>query len=263
KPDDGGTPPTFAGGATHGKKGKGKGKGRAPSDSSANRFAVLDGGGEEEEDNGAGAAAAAAAAAPRVPDDKRLCEEDSRILRQLRVSVAYDGIVALGVPIGTEAYVRRQLNQRLCGGDAGKLLERLVLLDDVQGAFALLRLSGAPRPIYNARTVPPSAAAPEFELFDALTAWVLATLIWRNDPLHSDIEVPSFADFVSNPDVSRLPFTPTQLAQARLPARLCGLGVMSASAISPAAFVASMAGAIPKILARLPPLQAEALRDAL
>ncbi|CAM9294278.1 unnamed protein product [Phaeothamnion confervicola] len=63
-------------------------------------------------------------------------------------------------PIGTEAYVSRQLNLRLCDGEAGKLLDRLVLLDDIQGAFALLRLSGAPRPIYNARAVPPSAAVP-------------------------------------------------------------------------------------------------------
>ena len=132
-------------------------------------------------------------------------------------------------------------------------------LDSVQAAFAILRLSGVPRPVYATRTVPPAVAAEEFSLFDSLSAWALAVITWKEDPLNSGVQVPSFADFYVNPDVRRLPFSEPQLAQARQPARLGGLGVLSATASSPAAFAAAMASALPRVLARLSPAQEEVL----
>ena len=81
--------------------------------------------------------------------------------------------------------------------------------------------------------------------------------------MYSGVQVPSFADFYANPDVRRLPFSQPQLAQARQPARLGGLGVLSATASSPAAFAAAMASALPRVLARLSPAQEAVLRPRL
>ena len=192
-----------------------------------------------------------------------LLPADAAVLEDLGIAAALDGLVVVGVPIGSEAFVCRRLREQLCDGAAGTLLRLLVDLDSVQAAFAILRLSGVPRPVYATRTVPPAVAAEEFSLFDSLLAWALAVITWKEDPLNSGVQVPSFADFYENPDVRRLPFSQPQLAQARQPARLGGLGVLSATASSPAAFAAAMASALPRVLARLSPAQEDVLRPRL
>ena len=103
-----------------------------------------------------------------------LLPADAAVLGDLGIAAALDGLVVVGVPIGSEAFVCRRLREQLCGGAAGTLLRLLVDLDSVQAAFAILRLSGVPRPVYATRTVPPAVAAEEFSLFDSLSAWALA-----------------------------------------------------------------------------------------
>jgi hypothetical protein len=208
------------------------------------------GGGSSGNGASAGGSNAAGAATGRC-----LSPADAAVLEELGIAAALDGLVVVGVPIGSEAFVCKRLREQLCGGAAGTLLRLLVDLDSVQAAYAILRLSGVPRPVYATRTVPPAIAAEELSLFDSLSAWALAVITWTEDPLYSGVQVPSFADFYANPDVRRLPFSQPQLAQARQPARLGGLGVLSATASSPAAFAAAMASALPRVLARLSPAQ--------
>ena len=247
------------GGGSSSGGGAGSSSGGGAGSSSGGGAGSSSGGGGASSGGGGGASSGGGNVAAAAGVGRCLSGADAAVLEDLGIAAALDGLVVVGVPIGSEAFVCQHLREQLCGGAAGTLLRLLVELDSVQAAYAILRLSGVPRPVYAARTVPPAVATTELSLFDSLSAWALAFLTWKEDPLHSGIHVPSFADFFSNPDVSRLPFSEAQLAQVRQPARLGGLGVLSATASSPAAFVAAMASALPRVLARLSPAQEEVL----
>jgi hypothetical protein len=208
---------------------------------------------------GSTAAGAGAGARPAEP----VSAEDLAALARLGVPLAPDGVVIVGVPLGSTAFIRAHLQRQLCDGAAGSLFRLLAEMESVQTAYAILRLSGVPRTVYAGRTVSPVAAAVEFARFDALVTWALATLMWRNDPLGDGVVLPTFTSFFADPDVSRLPYTAEQLQQLRLPIRHSGLGMLSAVGTSPAAFASSMSDALPRLLAHLPEPQVAAIRAQL
>ena len=65
------------------------------------------------------------------------------------------GLVALGTPLGTDAFVQCQLRIKRAAQD--RLLERIPHVDDLQASWLLLRYCAAPRANYLLRVLPPRA----------------------------------------------------------------------------------------------------------
>ncbi|CAM9598654.1 unnamed protein product, partial [Phaeothamnion confervicola] len=98
------------------------------------------------------------------------------------VPLAPAGIRVVGVPIGTEEFVRTELATRLEAGDIDRLIYALQYLPQAQAAYAITLLSLGPRAIFNARTSSPFLAADVFRRFDAEVAYVTASLAFLAPP---------------------------------------------------------------------------------
>ena len=140
---------------------------------------------------------------------------------------AEQGLPVLGVPFGSAAFVRTQLQVSRAGHD--QLLQRLPELDDLQASWLLLLFCCSPRCNYLLRMLPPSVTA---EYAGAHDSAVLST----------------FADFLG---VDGLPDRARRIAQ--LPLSLGGLGLVSAAQTSVSAYWASWADCLPVLGQHLPP----------
>ena len=148
---------------------------------------------------------------------------------------AEQGLTVLGVPFGSAAFVRTQLQVSRAGHD--QLLQRLPELDDLQASWLLLLFCCSPRCNYLLRMLPPSVTA---EYAGAHDSAVLST----------------FADFLG---VDGLPDRARRIAQ--LPLSLGGLGLVSAAQTSVSAYWASWADCLPVLGQHLPPAAQAFLRD--
>ena len=151
------------------------------------------------------------------------------------------GLLVLGAPLGSEAFVRRELRRKRETQD--QLLARLPAVGDLQCAWLLLLFCASPRPNYLLRMLPPGATEAFAREHDAAVCACLAALL-------SQDSLPTQA----------LP-QPTQRL-VHLPLRFGGLGVRSAVDAAPAAYWASWADCLPTIRARAP-LAADRLVRAL
>ena len=148
---------------------------------------------------------------------------------------AEQGLTVLGVPFGSAAFVRTQLQVSRAGHD--QLLQRLPELDDLQASWLLLLFCCSPRCNYLLRMLPASVTA---EYAGAHDSAVLST----------------FADFLG---VDGLPDRARRIAQ--LPLSLGGLGLVSAAQTSVSAYWASWADCLPVLGQHLPPAAQAFLRD--
>ena len=148
---------------------------------------------------------------------------------------AEQGLTVLGVPFGSAAFVRTQLQVSRAGHD--QLLQRLPELDDLQASWLLLLFGCSPRCNSLLRMLPPSVTA---EYAGAHDSAVLST----------------FADFLG---VDGLPDRARRIAQ--LPLSLGGLGLVSAVQTSVSAYWASWADCLPVLGQHLPPAAQAFLRD--
>ena len=138
------------------------------------------------------------------------------------------GLLALGTPIGEEAFVRSWGDDRLA--EEAVLLEQLPLLPDLQCAWLLLLFCASPRANHALRTVPPSLVAPYAAAHDAA---IWGTLQACMGELAEDVECPA-------------------RAVAMLPASLGGLGLHSAVRTAPGAYWAAWADALAVLQLRYP-----------
>ena len=139
------------------------------------------------------------------------------------------GLVVLGAPLGTEAFVQRHLRDRRRNQDA--LLERIPTLGDLQSAWLLLLFCASTRANYLLRMLPPHCTADYSREHDRAIASCLRTLLYGEEAP----ELPAAA-----------------LATARLPLGLGGLGLRSATSGAPAAYWASWQDVFPALLQRFP-----------
>ena len=145
------------------------------------------------------------------------------------------GLVVLGAPIGSEAYVQRQL--RLKRDEHDRLLQRIPAVEDLQAAWLLLRHCACPRANYLLRALPPASTAEYASAHDEAVAYCLATLLGLADA----------------------PLPPMQQRAARLPLRFGGLGLREAIADRHAAYWASWMDTLPVIHTRAPGIAARLL----
>ena len=149
------------------------------------------------------------------------------------------GFTALGTPIGSAEYVARGTLQRLESERA--LLDELPLLPDLQTAWLLLLFCASPRAQHVLRTVPPEQSA----------AYASA---------HEDAVWHTLQRLLGEPGA----VTPEWAAArevAFLPASMGGLGLLRATRVSPAAYWAAWADALPVMRQRRPEAAARCARE--
>ena len=141
------------------------------------------------------------------------------------------GFVALGVPIGHPEFVGAHAAGRLEA--EADLLHKLQRLPDLQSAWLLLAYCAAPRAQHLLRNVPPADILPYARAHDAAIWNVVEGLLGGQGPDEGDAWLAA-------------------RAVAFLPPSFGGLGLLSAERVSPAAYWAAWADALPVLRARYP-----------
>ena len=85
------------------------------------------------------------------------------------------GTSVVGGPVGTE-YFKLDFLQKVINGESAELARVLVLIEDAQASFQILRLFTAFRLSHLLRKVPPSIAHQAAADYDALSEWALASI---------------------------------------------------------------------------------------
>ena len=138
------------------------------------------------------------------------------------MTVSREGLVVLGSPVGSDSFMRDQVQTKLRSFMEGASL--LPKMDDPQAAFKLLRDSYNARASYLARTIPPGVCESEFIAWDSFV-WDCASAVFGFDKLGLAVGSPVLEN-------ARL--------QAYMPVRFAGLGLRSLHRISPCAFLGGM-----------------------
>ena len=107
---------------------------------------------------------------------EHLTEEQGTAMDDTGLTVVRQGMRVVGVPVGIEQFKRNFL-QEAVNGEPAELVRELVLMEDAQASFQILRLSAASRLSHLLRTVPPSITCQAAADCDALVEWVLASII--------------------------------------------------------------------------------------
>ena len=136
---------------------------------------------------------------------------------------------ALGVPVGHQEFIRWCASNRL--EEERRLLAQLPQLPDLQCAWLLLLFCAAPRAQHLLRTVPPAAIAEYARAHD--------DEVWR-----------TLQDMLGGQTADAEPAQRQARDIAFLPASLGGLGLMHAERLSPAAYWAAWADALPVLQQR-------------
>ena len=107
---------------------------------------------------------------------EQLTEEQRVALDTTGLTVVRQGMGVVVVPVGTEQFQRHFL-QEAVNGEPAELMRALVLMEDAQASFQILRLSATSRLSHLLRTVPPSITCQAAANYDALVEWTLASII--------------------------------------------------------------------------------------
>ena len=151
-----------------------------------------------------------------------------------RCSVQSDGVEVAGVPIGTAAYVHSVARARVASHEAA-VHERVRLLQCVQSAFVILRVSLAARMVYLARACGPVIARPgpqgeqaPLEAHDEQVRRTLSALLQRP------------WDTAARRQARETHFEASVFVQAALPCKLGGLGLVCMMWVADCCFVAGV-----------------------
>jgi hypothetical protein len=200
-----------------------------------------------------------------------------------------EGAVLVGVPFGGEEFVQRTIRERLRDDSSQRLLRELVLLsgEDAHLSYSLLRMCFLPLATFLSRNVGPSVMEPELMRFDGLVLGACAGLLQEPSAVTEDVFIQEGEEVRKLPDdwtqtvsqvySAELPavgaslrekeaalqnhvaFNGMQCAQIRLSLSSGGLGLPSAIASGPAAFLACTMGTLQTALAALSPAHRVAL----
>ena len=142
-----------------------------------------------------------------------------------------EGVKVLGTPLGSDAFVRQQVHERIV--DEQRLWDAIPQVPDLQCAWQLLLQCAGPRANHFLRTLPPSQSA-EYARAHDQGMWTACQALLGGLPGDE-----------ASVEMARL--------IASLPMRLGGLGLRSALRTAPAAYWASVADALGVLNRRLPP----------
>ena len=97
-------------------------------------------------------------------------------MNDTELTVIRQGLRVVGIPVGTEHF-KRDFLEEVVYGESAELVRALVLTEDAQVSFQILRLSAASRLSHLLSTVPPSITYQTATDYDALVEWALVSTI--------------------------------------------------------------------------------------
>jgi hypothetical protein len=170
-------------------------------------------------------------------EERRLIEEE------LGGTIAEGGIMAAGVPVGSDDFVRDHLRLKLraptadtpaVGESYPQLVRHIGAMENKQAAMVYASLCLASRWTYYARSIDPNlldAVAPAVDVFNA---WTMEQVMGLPGSRNAD-DILSLEKAVS----AALVLQPHQIAQLALPTSMGGIGITSLSHVSQPAYVAA------------------------
>ena len=168
------------------------------------------------------------------PDDLRDISEEAWTADQ---PDEHNGIVILGIPLGTAAFVKRHAAKRM--ESENKFLQEMPLVSDCQTAWTMLAFSAVPRANHTIRTLPPTQSSAYAKSHDDALWECFCAILGAQE--HAD-------DMVAR-------------MLSTLPASEGGIGLRSAQRIAQAAYWASWVDALPVLAAKAPGLAARIVAD--
>ena len=169
--------------------------------------------------------------------NKVLTEDQTKAYEEAGFKVCTDGVMFVGVPIGTDDYIKSRVK------DAGEAVKRLIRLcvdmvarggdSDLQRVFRYLRMSVVPSFNHVLRNVDPAFTRPVAKDIDGAVVQALRSMMPELDQALS----------AANPDHREW-----ALALLRLPIRLGGLGLISQAAVVDTAYVGAMAQSLSSVV---------------
>lgn len=187
--------------------------------------------------------------------DHAVLEAERDLTQQLGIKLVGDqdmaerGCRLLGVPVGSDQFVAVWLEQQMAPDSSHtRVMTRCAQLTSARAAYTILRYSLVPRMDFLLRTVPPDQVGSLAAQWDQRAQWVLECSMGLQGegglPTHShQFDWDHFVD-----GGMRFVLSGEALAQARLPTRHGGVGIKSAVALAPAAYVAGCAASLPGVL---------------
>ncbi|CAN0344777.1 unnamed protein product, partial [Scytosiphon promiscuus] len=109
------------------------------------------------------------------PPGHVITEEQRRLLEGVGLTVAGEGITVVGVPIGTDDYVKEFAMRVIAEGGADKLARILPRMSDRQVANLITSLSLIQRSAYIERGIDPALTKEACERLDNMVQWALET----------------------------------------------------------------------------------------
>ena len=181
------------------------------------------------------------------------------------LTVVRQGMRVVGVSVGSEHF-QRDFLQEAVNGESTELVRALVLMEDTQASFQILRPSATSRLSHLLRTVPHSITCQAAANYDALVEWTLASIIAGDGAATAGLRTPE--EVAHDPTLcqNQTYLGHEALRQAHLPIREGGLGLTSSSSIKGTAYIgchalvlgrviaASARENLPSLLERLPEL---------
>ena len=173
------------------------------------------------------------------PPGHEVTQEERRLLGEAGLPIAEDGIIVVGVPIGTDDFTKSFAADVINKGGAGELARLLARMPDKQVAHLITSMSLVQRSAYIERGIDHTLVSGACASLDNLVMWVLESgMGLRNiedeDHLLDNEEQPS-----------RFKLRPYQQAQARLSTGAGGLGL-------PATMVRRFSASIGNLVSTLP-----------
>ena len=172
--------------------------------------------------------------------------EQIALLEGISVSIAErGGVKVVGVPIGTDEYVRESAMEVVRNGRAEQLARLLSRMPDKQSANLIVTGSMVQRISYLERVMGPELSLAECKKADDSALWMLEKIF----------DLPGAAEesslFADGCPTNMLTLQPHQQAQASLSTGAGGFGLSSAEARRISASVGSLVATVPEVLADL------------
>ena len=179
------------------------------------------------------------------PPGHVITEEQTRLLDGVGLTVAGEGITVVGVPIGTDEYIKEFAMKVITDGGADKLAKMVPRMPDRQVANLITSLSLIQRSAYIERGIDPTLTKEACERLDNMVQWALE----RGMGIEGTEGEEEF--FQQGCQDTNLKLRPHQRAQTRLSTGAGGLGLSSAVMRRFSASLGNLISTLPAVIATL------------
>ena len=179
------------------------------------------------------------------PPGHEVTQEERRLLGEAGLPIAEDGIIVVGVPIGTDDFIKSFAADVINKGGAGKLARLLARMPDKQVAHLITSMSLVQRSAYIERGIDHTLVSGACARLDILVMWVLESGMGLRNIEDED-------HLLDNEDQpSRFKLQPYQQAQARLSTGAGGLGLPATIVRRFSASIGNLVSTLPNVIVTL------------